>query len=254
MQCKEKLVQLMKKIGVPHFKENEIEYLEEFCVIMKPIAMALDQLQGENNCYYGQLLPTLFSLKHRLKTLSEQNLHYFSLMVPKLCNSLVKRFTLFFQLSPEVNEAILATCFHPNFKMRWLPTTTDATEKIKIQNLCANALETLELASNDSSSTTNDDDDDFFVFSSPNNAQQREKSSVRLELNHYLSDKSKSLDSLDNYINIKNLFLRFNTSLCSSAPVERLFSFAGFIQNPRRSAMSDKQFEKLIFLKGNEIM
>lgn len=38
----------------------------------------------------------------------------------------------------------------------------------------------------------------------------------------------------------------------SSAAVEKLFSFTGMINTPIRSNLSDKTFEKLVFLKGNQ--
>ena len=62
----------------------------------------------------------------------------------------------------------------------------------------------------------------------------------------------KSLNCLNNYPSIKKLFIKYNTSLCSSAPVERLFSFASFVHSPSRSNLSDKTFENLIFLKSNQ--
>lgn len=52
-----------------------------------------------------------------------------------------------------------------------------------------------------------------------------------------------------NYPRVKKAFIKFNTSLCSSAPVERLFSFAGFLHSPTRGLLSDKMFETLVFLK-----
>jgi len=48
---------------------------------------------------------------------------------------------LFLNLTPEANHAILVTCFHPTFKLRWLPEITTDREKKRIQNLCINEIE-----------------------------------------------------------------------------------------------------------------
>lgn len=98
---------------------------------MKPIACALDHLQSESHLYYGHLIPTLFSLRIRLQLLKEQNLRYTSNLIDLLLTSLDKRFQLYFDLSPEVNEAILGSYFHPAFKLRWI-AEHDEVQKKKI--------------------------------------------------------------------------------------------------------------------------
>lgn len=49
--------------------EREHLFLKEYCSVLKPLTVALDILQGEDNCYYGSLLPTLESLMSRMLTL-----------------------------------------------------------------------------------------------------------------------------------------------------------------------------------------
>jgi len=68
------------------FKESDYEYLEELVTVLKPIAQALDYLQAEKNCYYGQLIPILISLKLRLEELKNQKLRYLFNLISPLCN------------------------------------------------------------------------------------------------------------------------------------------------------------------------
>ena len=51
--------------------------------------------------------------------------------------------------------------------------------------------------------------------------------------------------------NLKNLFIKLNTPLPSSAAVERLFSLGKDILRPKRASLSDEHFEMMVFLKGN---
>jgi len=68
----------------------------------------------------------------------------------------------------------------------------------------------------------------------------------------------KNLVMLNSYPIVKQLglFLRFNATPPSSAPVERLFSFAGIagiIARPQRRKIENKLFEKLLLLKDNKL-
>jgi len=143
LKYKDKLNLVLKELNVKYtLKDIDLEYLKELAALLKPIASALDFLQSENQCYYSQNLPTLFSLKTRLEMLKEKKFRHLTNMITPLVNFLVKRINDFFELSPSINEAILATCFHPCFKLRWISNEYDQEKNI-IQNLCINAAENI---------------------------------------------------------------------------------------------------------------
>jgi len=108
---------------------------------------------------------------------------------------------LFYDLSPEVNEAILASCFHPAFKLRWIPENNDVDKK-RIQNLCINTVEKFVMETSVIDTSAEADEDDFFVFSSQD--QTKADSKANLEVIQFFNDKNKSLSILNNYVAIKN--------------------------------------------------
>jgi hypothetical protein len=48
------------------------------------------------------------------------------------------------------------------------------------------------------------------------------------------------------------LFLKYNTAIPSSAPVERLFSIGKDTLTAKRATLPDANFEKLMFMKCNQ--
>ncbi|KZS03109.1 Uncharacterized protein APZ42_034240 [Daphnia magna] len=69
------------------------------------------------------------------------------------------------------------------------------------------------------------------------------------EVDFFLRDPETSIEMLDRYPAIKNLFIKYNTAIPSSAPVGRLFSQAALVLTVRRKRHSDVLLEMLILLK-----
>jgi hypothetical protein len=124
--------------------------------------------------------------------------------------------------------------------MNWIPTEDEdlATE---VRRLLKRKLEELSSSKYSSNNETKPEDD-------PLDIPQRSTPIVN-ELDLFLVDPDKSLESLHKYPRIKDLFIRFNTGLPSSAPVERFFSAGPLILTSRRHRLKDDFFETLLILK-----
>ncbi|CAB1442321.1 unnamed protein product, partial [Pleuronectes platessa] len=151
----------------------ELDYLAEYCKILRPIAVAIDRLQGQISCYYAILV------------------------------GFEKRFSSYLELKTDVNEAILATVTHPFFKMRWLPPRLSGDRR-RIHQLMLHSAGDLGLVAESektSSDLQDDEEDDFFVFSAEETqVQERQEitshSKAELETLRFLEDTRKDLISL----------------------------------------------------------
>ena len=96
-----------------------------------------------------------------------------------------------------------------------------------------------------------DPNDDFFgsLFES----QKRRKTSVAKMVKSFLRDPPNKdiLAALSVCKNLKNVFIKLNTPLPSSAAVERLFSLGKDVLRPKKTSLSDEHFKMMVFLKGN---
>lgn len=270
LNVQDKLPTLSEQLGLKNgLKDNEIEYLSEYVKILKPLALALDILQGEHNTHFGYIIPTIGSMYFKLKTLKDDKLKYLQPVLDGIIKSTFVRFEEYLTLNTDNQKTVsaaLASVCHPKFKLRWVNlcerntvdglqcNTSDYIKKLFLNTINEVATPYDNNYQNvDSHSHDDKENTDFFEFeviSSSNTPFQGER---ELQALQYLQDPDVNISMLNKYPLVKRLFLKFNTTLPSSAPVERLFSYATFINTPRRHALSDKTFENLVILKANNI-
>lgn len=101
MNIKEKNATLHKDLGLKNpIWDHEFDYIEEYLSCTKPIAETLDILQGENDIYYGILLPTLLVVRRKLQKLTKKIFVYCTPLAEVYVASVERRFEdfLIFQL------------------------------------------------------------------------------------------------------------------------------------------------------------
>ena len=255
---KSELNKLMTSLKLPTFKSIELEFIQEYTVVMKPIAVALDKLQEESNCYYGTLIPTLLVTQRSLKTnnVNDLRMRHCGPLLSAVVSGFKRRFEKYLNLEAEITDAVLATVSHPFFKLRWI-SLLDAPEFENKEKTKADISSRLQLATRKFShnntgqqDSANESGDDLF-FNMLEGCSTAPHNQEDLEVLNFFRDPNKSLSSLRSYPTIEKIFKHYNTPLPSSAPVERLFSFAGMVNSPRRMRLADSKFEQLVLLKAN---
>ncbi|XP_041824825.1 uncharacterized protein LOC121644391 [Melanotaenia boesemani] len=232
------------------FNEREHQCIREYCAVMNPLSVALDILQGEENCFYGTLLPTLESLM--TKTLEVKNGLQILVGLPDAVIQAVKT-----RFAPvlECEDAFLAAVTLPKFKVRWLhgQDRKDAA-KASLLAECRKLLPEQEQLKPGTSTTNTTQrpgfskEDEFFSFMEN---EEDTYATAEAEVAEYLKSAATGIDILNQFPMIKKLSLKLNAATPSSAPVERLFSLGNLILSPKRNRLSDQKFEKLLLLRYN---
>jgi len=71
-------------------------------------------------------------------------------------------------------------------------------------------------------------------------------SGSNVEALQFVNDPSHELEQLRKYPAVVKVFVKYNTSVPSSAPVQRLLSQAELVLTPRGNRLSDETFETLL--------
>jgi len=159
-------------------------------------------------------------LQTKLQAMQHNMLKHCEPLVVVLLEGLERRFDKELKLSGAASDKTIAVISHPYFKLRWL---TD-NKKERCHELFIQACRQHEpvLDSPEASqSQVLDDVDDFFDYAAPS-LRDATVNAVEKECINYLSDTDTELKLLSKYTKIKTVFIKYNTTLLSSVPVERL--------------------------------
>ncbi|MPC93003.1 hypothetical protein E2C01_088118 [Portunus trituberculatus] len=246
--------------GVSPITEVDIRVLKEYKLVMQPVAQCLDMLQVEGKAYMGTLLPSIWLMKVSLEEQSQNvNLLYARPLLQALLRGFEKRFGHLF----EADKLLMATALHPNFTLKALETI--APEKVeKIKNMITRELRAIiepreEQQQLGQPTMQEPQDLDTRLFNKlfargVANQQQDVREVLRKSMEEWVPSQGElawSLFPCQHREMWVDLFIKYNTSLPSSASVERLFSMAGDVLRAKGSSLDEVSFEELVFLKGN---
>lgn len=251
----------LKKISTIDWK-----IMKDYCTCMRPVALALDILQGEDRACQGYILPVLYEINAALDDVLRDGFasEYGSKFHEVLVSSLDSRFKDMMRIGNQNKDLILAAAIHPNFKLSWIQNEND---KEYAQNLLIN--ECIEMASSSkrlpteeantpNAATAGLNESGFFRHLRENETQRRSSSddSTTLDVYKYIlqGPAEPSISEFNRSPLLERVFRRYNTTLCSSAPVERIFSKALLIFTPRRNRLSDVNFERALFIYQNRFL
>lgn len=246
----------LEKINV-----HEWFLLDDYLTCMKPIASALDKFQGEDNISVGHILPLLYFVDFKFRDMNISTTHGKNF---KTCvvASFENRFRKMMEIDDENIELIVAAVCIPKFKLSWIDDEIlrDTCQSIFINELSKISRNNSNDLDNDNTieqfvgTSHNDSFEAFTLSKEPNRRTSNEHCGAAIEALTYLNSYVNSIDGLNTFPLIHKLYKKMNTTITSSAPVERLFSNALIIFNPRRNRISAKHFEMTLFIKKNKKM
>ena len=120
---------LCVKFDIHFFNEEEIMFLKEYCAVLHPLSGGFDILQGEDNCFYGTLLPTLETIIKNLKDKKSELSEMMVGLVTYIDSAIKQRFSQIFNS----HDVIIAAAASPKFELRWVEKQE---KKISIGKCC----------------------------------------------------------------------------------------------------------------------
>ena len=157
--------------------------------MLEPLARSLDILQGEDDCFYGTLLPTVETIIKKLLAVKPK-LSSIAIGHPGAIEEAIRHS---FQTVFQNDNAIIAVITLPKFRHKWVDcqSSKDLYKQMLIQEMrlyqlhvADNKVTVVEDSQDQASQTASHKNYDFCDFKSDN--ESTSQSSVEIEANRYL--------------------------------------------------------------------
>lgn len=180
-------------------------------------------------------------------------------------NCIQRRFEKMMEISDENKDLVLAAAVHPNFKLSWIEGESDRefAQSLLINSYIslANSKKSHEQASQNVNTAPlrqqKSKENDFFKHLRVNDRRTSTDETLTMEIWKYLlmpiaDDDVCQIAQLKSLPLLEELYRKYNTTLSSSAAVERLFSNATLVFTPQRNRISDEHFECALMVRRNK--
>lgn len=239
----ERITNEVKPKTFPKFTKTDIMTYTDYVTCMEPLAKSLDHLQGDN-VGLGHVLPTIFNIKHKLSTVKLLNVSN-KLIQDSLLSALNERFKDIIKFNEDNKDFIIAAVTNPKFKLSWVPTE----HKDFVREMFFKEYSQFQTQTNVPVEKSSNKDDLFGDFLQTGSENGHDATITACE---YLKSLRTDLLMLKLYPMMPELHVKYNTTMPSSARVERLFSQALIVFSPRRNRLNATTFERILFVKHNK--
>lgn len=225
---------------------------------MEPVAKSLDKMQAEfHGGSQGYIMPVLISMKHHISR-SEESSTITKELKKYLIEVINRRFDAYVSFLETNKDLILAAVTIPKVKVNFIADNANIIYSKRIlvaecKSLNDNNVGEVEQPPEFNEESSTKKQDDFIIsFAQQHNSRRSSfENNIESEVTRYLFDDRTECAMLNDYPNVREVFSKYNTTISSSGPVERLFSQSGLIYTPRRNRLSAKRFEQALLLKHN---
>lgn len=233
---------------------HDFSVIKEFIRVMEPVAQSLDAMQREKNSSQGFIIPVLLSMKFRITKINETS-NIAKDFKSTMLAAIHKRFQNYFVLNESNKDLVLASITMPKVKTNFIANDDDLiyaknlliseSKKLNAENL--NRLDDVQ------NEVFASQEDDFIISFGSHRSIRRNsfENDIESEVSRYICDIRTDDSILNEYPNVREVYFKYNTTLSSSAPVERVFSQSLMIFTPRRNRLSATHFEQTLLLKHN---
>lgn len=236
---------------------TDFAVINQYVSVMEPVAIALDIMQGEEKGSQSFIMPVLLSMKHRITHLPEPSTISRDFKCAMLA-SVNNRFKKNFQFESMNKDLLLSAVTIPQFKGDFIE---DDENIIFVKNLliceckklCVDSTQIIDTFSSENASQACLEENYIISFGKSRQVRRNSiETEIESEVSRFLCDMRVETTILQEYPKVREVYFKYNTTLASSAPIERVFSQSQMIFTPRRNRLTAKLFEQSLFLKVNK--